>query len=71
MRVSSFAFKCNLYRYSSTEIPGGGARLKLFLIYLPYLIIPAMIAFLLAHEEKPFGKAGDAGATTRSKSKRR
>lgn len=44
----------------SKEIPEGGARVKLFLIYLPYLVIPAMIALLLALEEKPFGKAGDA-----------
>ena len=44
----------------SNAIPDGGARLKLFLIYLPYLVIPAMIAVLLALEDKPFGKAGDA-----------
>ena len=50
------------------EIPDAGARLKLFLIYLPYLVIPAMIAVLLALEEKPFGKAGDAALL---KSKRR
>ena len=48
------------------DIPTDAARAQLFLIYLPYLIIPAMIAILLALEEKPFGKAGDAPTATRS-----
>ena len=56
------------------DIPTDAARAQLFLIYLPYLIIPAMIAILLALEEKPFGKAGDAHvakkSTRRSKTKR-
>lgn len=49
----------------STAIPNTEARIKLFLIYLPYLLIPATIALLCALEEKPFGRAGDV------KSKRR
>mmetsp|Transcript_2078 Transcript_2078/g.4668 ORF Transcript_2078/g.4668 Transcript_2078/m.4668 type:complete len:168 (+) Transcript_2078:300-803(+) len=47
------------------DIPSGGARLKLFLIYLPYLAIPLMIAVLLAMEEKPFGKKGVGGGKSK------
>ena len=59
---------------AAESIPSPAARAQLFLIYLPYLVIPAMIAILLALEEKPFGKAGDVPVTTktsrRSKTKR-
>uniref|UniRef100_A0A7S0SF29 EXPERA domain-containing protein n=1 Tax=Mantoniella antarctica TaxID=81844 RepID=A0A7S0SF29_9CHLO len=57
----------------SKAMPTKQARTVLFYIYLPYLIIPALIALLLALEEKPFGKAGDAGAVQRTgdKAKRR
>ena len=51
---------------ASESITSAAARAQLFLIYLPYLVIPAMIAILLALEEKPFGKAGDAPTATRS-----
>lgn len=53
----------------SKAIVGEAARLKLFLIYLPYLVIPAAIAVLLALEEKPFGKAGDANKRSASGTK--
>ena len=42
----------------STDIPNDAARIQLFLIYLPYLVIPFMMALILAPEEKPFGKEG-------------
>ena len=42
----------------SSDIPDAAARTRLFLIYLPYLVIPAMTALLLSMEEKPFGKEG-------------
>ena len=56
------------------EFPSEAARWQLFLIYLPYLVIPAMIAVALSLEEKPFGEDGDGpdpGASAkRRKSKR-
>lgn len=53
----------------SPDIPSTQARAQLFLIYLPYLVIPAMMAWVLAIEDKPFGKAGDTLTTRKSKRK--
>ena len=52
------------------EFPSEAARWQLFLIYLPYLVIPAMIAVALSLEEKPFGEDGD-GSNPGASAKRR
>jgi hypothetical protein len=54
----------------SGDIPNAAARAQLFFIYLPYLVIPAMMALILCAEEKPFGVEGDKPAK-RAKAKRK
>ena len=41
------------------RVPLRGGGWQLFLIYLPYLVIPAMMALVLCFDEKPFGEDGD------------
>ena len=54
----------------SGDIPSAAARAQLFFIYLPYLVIPAMIAVVLCANDQPFGARGNAPAK-RAKARRR
>jgi hypothetical protein len=42
----------------SDSFPDEAARWKLFFIYLPYLIVPASMAYVLGVDDKPFGAKG-------------
>jgi hypothetical protein len=42
----------------SDSFPDEAARWKLFFIYLPYLIVPASMAYVLGVDAKPFGAKG-------------
>ena len=44
--------------HPATVFPDEAARWKLFLIYLPYLLVPASMAYALGVDDKPFGAKG-------------
>ena len=44
--------------HPATVFPDEAARWRLFFIYLPYLLVPASMAYALGVDDKPFGAKG-------------
>ena len=44
--------------HPATAFPDEAARWRLFFIYLPYLLVPASMAYALGVDDKPFGAKG-------------